>query len=95
MALQFSTTLGKGIVAPACYAKIVTTDFIRISELDSELAGPRVMVAFYFNKVARDADSKNYIEVREYLFPNWSAETRAQQYTYLQSLPDFAGSIDI
>lgn len=94
MALKINKTFGNGIVAPDCYSKIIRTDYT-VAEYPEPTTGTRLIVAFYFNAAARTANDNNFIEVKEYAMPDYSQELRADQYTYLKTLPEFSGAIDV
>lgn len=94
MALQINQTLLGGVVAPVAYARIIEDRYM-IQESLVPTDGIRILVAFYFNKAARDANEKLYVEAREYLMADKTKETREEKYIYLKTLPDFAGAIDV
>lgn len=95
MALQKAMTLSKGVSAPECYIKIIAVDYVKLSELDEDLTGPRVILAFYYNKPARDADSRNFIETQEYTCSAWDVETREEMYAKMKTFPEWADAIDV
>ena len=94
MALQLNKTLTGGVVAAECYSRIIEAKYTK--EIYPEaLEGIRLVVAFYFNKAARDADEHDFTERREYLLEDATKETRDEQYTYLKTLDDFSGAVNI
>jgi hypothetical protein len=94
MALQLSKTLTGGVIAPQCYAKIIEAKYLS-QPYPTPTTGIRVFVAFYFNAAARTANYQQYVENREYTIEDITKETREDQYTYLKTLADFAGAIDV
>jgi hypothetical protein len=94
MALQLDTTLDKGVVANSSYARIVEIIYIG-STNPNDPVGNSVMVAFYFNEDARNADERDYLETRKYICEDESKESRADLYTWLKTLDDFAGATDV
>jgi hypothetical protein len=94
MALQISKTLTGGVVAPECYAKIIETKYLN-QPYPTPTTGIRVFVGFYFNAAARTANYEEYVQIQEFTIADVAKETRAEQYTYLKTLPEFAGAIDV
>jgi hypothetical protein len=94
MALKINTTLKSGVVATEAYAKIIKINYLP-ARYPAAVAGIGVVVAFYFNKAARDADQYEYIEARDYLIEDMTKESREDQYTYLKTLDDFSGATDV
>ena len=95
MALQINKTFDNGVTATACYCRVDTINYNKSSNIDSELTGSVVTVAFYFNQTARNDNSMNILEKIVYLLPDFTRETRADIYTYLKTLDDFSGATDV
>ena len=74
--------------------KIITIDYIKGSDLDEELNGIRTVVAYYYNKAARDINDHAYLETEEIIIPDELKEKREDQYTYLKTLDGFAGAVN-
>lgn len=95
MAIQINKQFNNGVIAPECYIKITNIRYLRNSSVSSELEGLEITISFYYNKVARDNNSTNYLEQKNYIFPDFIKETRTLQYEYLKTLDDFSGAIDV
>ena len=85
MALQFSKTFDNGVVAPECYGKIHLVEYV-------PNVGIICFLTLYYNKDARDNGLNPIKEVR---YEMVDQESRADIYTYLKTLPDFEGALDI
>lgn len=92
MALQINTTLEGGIIAPECYARIIQITYVYPTV---GIPGARVLVGFYFNEAARETNQAKFVESRKYIAPVETTDTREGYYTFLKTLPDFAGAIDV
>jgi len=95
MGLQINKTFNNGIIAPECYIKITNVRYSKISSVSSEFAGIEITVSFYFNKAARDTDTTNYLEQKQFELSDFEKETRLSQYEYLKTLDDFLEAINI
>lgn len=97
MALQLNKTLTGKVVAPECYARIIESRYGKslTQPYPESILGIHVTVGFYFNAAARTEDDRQYIESQTYTIIDMTKETRADQYTYLKTLPEFAGAIDV
>lgn len=94
MALQINTTLENGVIAEECYAKILNVNY-QERPLRYGPSGIQIGVGFYFNKAARDDDINNTIIINDYVIEDRSIEAREDQYSYLKTLDDFSGAIDV
>ena len=86
MALQINKTFDNGVIAPECYIKITNIRYSKMSSASAEMTGTEIIISFYFNKTARDNDTTNYLEQKEYTLPDFMKETREEQYKYLINL---------
>jgi len=90
-----SKTFDNGVVATASYIKVVNIRYNKTSNIEAELAGSVVTVAYYFDEAARTDNSMNILEQAMYDLPDFTRETREDIYTYLKTLDDFAGATDV
>lgn len=95
MALQINKQFNNGVAAPECYVKITNIRYSKMSSVSAELTGLEATASFYFNKAARDSNSTNYLKQNEYIFPDFTKETRELQYEYLKTLDDFSEAINV
>ena len=94
MALQLNKTLTGKVIAPECYIKIIEARYL-IQPYPTPTTGIHIYVAFYFNAAARTENDQQYVQSQEYTITDMTKETREDQYTYLKTLPDFAGAINV
>lgn len=94
MALKLDKTLKGKVPAPECYARILKIDFQQ-QYFPGSTGGTNVMVAYYYNKAARDDNDADYIESEIINIEDTTKDSREDIYKELKKLDKFTDAVDV